>query len=375
MAFILKISYILALIILIYVFNRILCKHAKKTPFSYKNVTLLGAIIFLLFNAIIHLFDAFRYATSGAVYYYDIHFFFSDIGSSFTSFTYYIFPFVLLFAFFLAISNIVLIAKDGFRITNLLGIILGVVLIIGTFGLSEIYTLFDSFIDVHSYLGHHITIGIENILSITISYFECMFIATIITTIKTVKYKPVMDKDYVLILGCYVMPDGTPGGILRKRIEAAHKFACAQKDATGKAPIIVASGGKGDDESLSEAESMRNYLRKEKQYEGKILLEDKSTNTRQNFRYSRQLIPKNSKIAFATTDYHVFRSGVIASKLGIHNIVGIGAKSPWYFYNNALIREFAANISSEKRFHIAVLVFLNLISTIFLICSYNLDLI
>ena len=55
----------------------------------------------------------------------------------------------------------------------------------------------------------------------------------------------------------------------------------------------------------------------------------------------------------------VFRSGVIASNQGI-NCEGIGSKTKWYFYTNALIREFIATLFQEKKKHIALLILINI---------------
>ena len=107
-----------------------------------------------------------------------------------------------------------------------------------------------------------------------------------------------------------------------------------------------------------------------KKYPGKIILEDKSTTTRENFSYSKKLLEKYDQIAFATTDYHVFRSGMIAENTGLKNIVGVGAKSPWYYYNNAIVREFVANMYSERKLHIGILSFLIITMCILLIVSF-----
>ena len=60
------------------------------------------------------------------------------------------------------------------------------------------------------------------------------------------------------------------------------------------------------------------------------------------------------KIAFSTTNYHVFRSGVFASRQGIR-AEGIGAKTKRYFWINAFIREFIAALVSEWKTHIAII--------------------
>lgn len=69
-------------------------------------------------------------------------------------------------------------------------------------------------------------------------------------------------------------------------------------------------------------------------------------------------INKEAKVSFSTTNYHVFRSGVIANEQGL-DCEGMGSKTKWYFYTNALIREFIANIVQEKEMHIILLIIIN----------------
>ena len=70
-------------------------------------------------------------------------------------------------------------------------------------------------------------------------------------------------------------------------------------------------------------------------------------------------INKEAKISFSTTNYHVFRSGVIANKQGI-DVEGMGSKTKWYFYTNALIREFIANLVQERYSHLALITIINI---------------
>lgn len=76
-------------------------------------------------------------------------------------------------------------------------------------------------------------------------------------------------------------------------------------------------------------------------------------------------VNKKGNIIFSTTNYHVFRSGVIANNQGIDCEV-IGSKTKWYFYTNALIREFIANLVQERKSHIILILMIN-ISLIILI--------
>lgn len=84
---------------------------------------------------------------------------------------------------------------------------------------------------------------------------------------------------------------------------------------------------------------------------------DKSKNTFENIKFSNQLIKEkmqNAKVAFSTTNYHVFRAGCIATSQKIY-MEGIGAKTKSYFWLNAFIREFIATLVSEKKKHITVI--------------------
>ena len=154
-----------------------------------------------------------------------------------------------------------------------------------------------------------------------------------------------------------ITKDGGLTKLLQSRTDRAIEFAQMQKEATGKELTFVPSGGKGDDEIIAEAEAIRNYLVSKGIPEEQILVENRSQNTRENLRFSYALIQErteNAKIAFSTTNYHVFRAGCLAQDAGIP-MEGIGARTKTYFWINAFIREFIATLHNEKRFHIRML--------------------
>ena len=133
-----------------------------------------------------------------------------------------------------------------------------------------------------------------------------------------------------------------------------------QKEATGKDIVFVPSGGKGKDEVISEAEAMKKYLLSQGINKKNILIEDQSKNTKENIKFSNELIKEKNKdanIAFSTTNYHVFRVGILATKQKL-SVEGIGAKTKAYYWINAFIREFVATLVSEKKSHIRVLIIL-----------------
>ena len=58
-------------------------------------------------------------------------------------------------------------------------------------------------------------------------------------------------------------------------------------------------------------------------------------------------IDPGAKIAFSTTNYHVFRSGLFARRVKMR-AVGMGAKTKWYFWPNAAVREFAGLLTKHR---------------------------
>ncbi len=67
-------------------------------------------------------------------------------------------------------------------------------------------------------------------------------------------------------------------------------------------------------------------------------------------RFSKEKIwerDPQAKIAFSTTNYHVFRSGLFARRVKMR-AVGMGAKTKWYFWPNAAVREFIGLLTKHR---------------------------
>lgn len=146
----------------------------------------------------------------------------------------------------------------------------------------------------------------------------------------------------MIVLGASVK-NTTPSLTLRGRLDKAIKYLYESKDDC----YIVVSGGKGSDEKLSEAKAMGNYLVEHGVNKNKIILEDKSTNTYENFKYSKEKIEKNSNkdiknlnIKVVTTDFHSFRSFILAKVNGYGNVNFCTSKSISKFVPVYYAREF-----------------------------------
>ncbi|MGM9936999.1 MAG: YdcF family protein [Candidatus Ornithomonoglobus sp.] len=146
------------------------------------------------------------------------------------------------------------------------------------------------------------------------------------------------NEDYLLILGCGVRGE-EPSLALRDRLDTALKYL--EKNDTCK---IIVSGGQGRDEDISEAEAMRRYLIANGVSSDRILSEDKSTSTTENFRFSNSLVDGglvNRTTVFITNDFHIYRATAL-SKLQGFNLNHIGAPTAWYNILPSYLREFLA---------------------------------
>ena len=156
-----------------------------------------------------------------------------------------------------------------------------------------------------------------------------------------------------MILGCGLRKDGTPTPLLRGRCDRALAFYKKQKEETGREFIFITSGGQGENEVNSESLAMKNYLLEKGVPEERIIEEDGSTDTFENMKNSKAKIEalcgdvRNAKVAFATTNYHVFRSGLFARRVKMR-AVGMGAKTKWYFWPNAAVREFVGLLTAHR---------------------------
>lgn len=148
--------------------------------------------------------------------------------------------------------------------------------------------------------------------------------------------------DFIVIHGAGLM-GAEPTPLLAGRLDKAVDLWERQ----GRAARIVVSGGQGADEEVSEAEAMRRYLVERRDVpEDIILLEDRSTTTMENLRFSKELMDGLSgggtyRCAVVSSDYHVFRCAEYAHELGLA-ADGVGSHTRGWYWPAAFIREFAA---------------------------------
>lgn len=152
--------------------------------------------------------------------------------------------------------------------------------------------------------------------------------------------------DAVIVLGAGV--NGTvPSLALATRIDVAADYLEAHPDV----PAIL-SGGQGPGEDITEARAMYDALTKRGIEPGRLILEERSTSTAENFRYSGELLAESgmdmseSTIAVVTNDFHCFRAGMIARRAGL-TVFELPAELPWKWLSvNYYVREAFALVKS-----------------------------
>lgn len=143
-------------------------------------------------------------------------------------------------------------------------------------------------------------------------------------------------RDYVIVLGAHVRSTG-PSRALALRLDRALSYAEEHPDT-----VFIVSGGQGSNEPCTEASAMKTYLTDRGLSSDRILMEDRSVNTRENLLFSKELIPENASVGIISNGFHICRALHLAEKLGYENPSGIPAKSDLPTQPANLLREFFA---------------------------------
>lgn len=150
------------------------------------------------------------------------------------------------------------------------------------------------------------------------------------------------DAPYVIVLGAGVNGD-VPSLSLQNRLLAAQRWLTNHPDSKA-----ILSGGQGPGENISEAQCMYQWLTQYGIAGERLLLEDQSRSTRENFKYSAALLQADNggvlpdQVAVISSEYHLYRASLLAEQVGIH-MIGVPAKTTLPVLRiNYFLREAAA---------------------------------
>lgn len=130
----------------------------------------------------------------------------------------------------------------------------------------------------------------------------------------------------MIVLGCRVMPGGEPSILLQDRLDTALDYLDDHPDMT-----VVVSGGQGSNESTSEAACMADYLEEHGVDSDQILLEDQSSNTKENLIYSRELLEEHGivvlrdEVLVVSNGFHLTRAQMLAERYGYKSVSALAA--------------------------------------------------
>lgn len=150
--------------------------------------------------------------------------------------------------------------------------------------------------------------------------------------------------DYLVILGAGLWGD-TPSLALRQRLDEGIKFIKDNPDTK-----VILSGGKGPGETITEAEGMKRYLISKGIDEKLLIKEEKSTSTKENMKFTRELLNQidvrdKISVKIVTNNFHMFRAKLLGKSNGF---IVYGQPAPLYplLVPAYYIREYLAVIKS-----------------------------
>lgn len=131
--------------------------------------------------------------------------------------------------------------------------------------------------------------------------------------------------DYLVVLGAGLRGRSISASLLY-RLETALDFHDMYPDLK-----IVVSGGQGEGEDMTEALAMRNFLVDNGVNPNLIIMEDKSTNTYDNFLYTKNVLEEETvkedfTITIISNNFHMYRAKFLAKEVGF-NTYGYPAPS------------------------------------------------
>ena len=173
--------------------------------------------------------------------------------------------------------------------------------------------------------------------------YRCFYIAGIVfflvvesRIVDAMTADPPQDLEYVVVLGAGLR-GREPSNTLRMRIKRAGEYMEENPDT-----ILIASGGQGSDELISEAECIREQLVENYAVDPeRIILEDRSRDTEENLYNSLVIIGRtDASTGIITSSFHEYRAMGIAEHSGYKNVHSVPATTLLPVGIHYLVREF-----------------------------------
>ena len=144
------------------------------------------------------------------------------------------------------------------------------------------------------------------------------------------------EADYLLILG-HALENNAPSEVLINRCEKAAEYLREHKNT-----VAIACGGiTGKEQTVSEATVIKELLTAKGIDEERIILEDKSTTTAENFYNAKKFMGEGKSAFLLSSSYHLLRARALAKFCGI-DAKTVSAPTPKNVVVNCFAKEFFA---------------------------------
>lgn len=187
--------------------------------------------------------------------------------------------------------------------------------------------------------------ALKILIIIAYAIFIVSFMVVSFFIYSSAKKLPKPGADAVIVLGA-ALKGNEPSKLLALRLDTAIGYLGENPET-----IAVVSGGQSSSESISESKAMANYLYAHGIDESRVILEDRSSSTEENLKFSVPIIEKHFgksiheiDVVFASSAFHIHRAKMISDELGF-DFDTLAAPSSKRFLPNHVLREYIAILS------------------------------
>lgn len=150
--------------------------------------------------------------------------------------------------------------------------------------------------------------------------------------------QPTGQEQVMIVLGAGLRRD-KPSTLLRYRLDKAYAYAVEHPDL-----LIITSGGQGRDEWVPEGQAMRDYLITKGLDPERVVAENASTSTEENFAFSLAILREygydtDTPMVYVSNAFHRYRAGRYAARAGFTSVTALPAATPWRSVLPCYLRE------------------------------------
>lgn len=248
---------------------------------------------------------------------------------------------VLVLAVFLIGNGVTVVRAEGRSVATALSLLLGLAII----ALPVVAVVLVR-------LGGGVGLVVAALLFFVCSYLGVFFLVFLAYSLAYGRMTHDVRPRALVILGSRII-DGRVPPLLRSRLDKALAIY-RQESAVGPAPLLIPSGGQGEDETRAEGDAMAEYLLAQGADPADVRPEVRARNTHENLVLSARVQEEAGRpgpVLAVTNNYHVLRTAILARRIGSEAQV-VGSPTARYYVPSAFLREFVAVLVQYRWMHL-----------------------